>query len=138
MPLICPYCKSQKIHYVIQSIYNSEGKGEKNLYTIECELGHHLGIAAMIEINPNKTEKKPSGMMQAVNKVEADRTRKAKEKKAANTIQQKEQPPAYKPVDNGPYGATGKNQSQAPNMDEPANPAEDPEFSDPEADQSLE
>lgn len=137
MPLICPHCKSQKIHYVIQPIYNSEGKGEKNLYTIECELGHHLGIAEMKEIDLNKPEKKPSGMMQAVNKVEADRSRKAQEKKAANPMQQKEQPPVYKPFDNGPFGATGKNQSQDSNMDEPATPEEDPEFSDPEADQSL-
>jgi hypothetical protein len=138
MPLICPHCNSQKIHYVIQSIYNSKGKDEKNLYTIECEQGHHLGIAAMREIDPNKPEKKSGGIIQAVNKVDANRAKKAQEKIAANPIQQKEQPPAYKPVDNGSYGAAKNNQNQVSNTDEPATPVEDPESSDPEADQSLE
>lgn len=136
MPLICPHCNSQKIHYVIQSIYNSEGKGEKNLYTIECEQRHYLGIAEMRDIDPNKPEKKPGGIIKGVNKVDADRAKKAQEKMIANPIDQKEQPPAYKPVNNGPYGATNNNQNQVSNTDEPAIPSEDPESSDPGADQS--
>ncbi len=138
MPLICPHCNSQKIHYEIQAIFNIDGEGEKNLYTIICENGHLLGIPELRDNDQNKQEKKPSGMMQGVNKVEADRTRKAQEKMAANPLQQKEQPSAYKPIDNGPYGATGKNQSQDSNIDKPVTPAEAPEFSAPEADQSLE
>ncbi len=134
MPLICPHCKSQKIHYVIQSIYNSEGKGEKNLYTIECEQGHHLGIAEMREIDLNKPEKKPGAMIQGVKKGEANLAKKAQEKMAANPIQQKEQPSAYKPVNKGPFGATGNDQSQDSNMGEPATPEEGPESSGPEVD----
>lgn len=129
MSLICHLCQSQKIHYVYQTITNTEGKGEKYLYTIECEQGHHLGIAEMREIDLNKPEKKPSAVMQGLKKGEANLAKKAQEKKAANSIQQKEQPPAYKPVNNGPYGATGNDQSQDSNMDEPATPEEGPESS---------
>ena len=123
MPLICPNCDSQKIHYEIQAIYNIEGEGGKNLYTINCENGHLLGVPELRDMDQNKQEKKPSAMMQGIKKGEANIAKNSQEKMAANPIQQKEQPSAYKPSDNGPYGATGKNQDS--NMDDPATPEED-------------
>lgn len=135
MALLCPQCKSQKLHYTSQTITNIDGKAEKNLFTIECEQGHHLGIAELRDIDKNKPSKPANGIMQGIKQAQKGQP---KSQVKPSSIQQKEQPPTYIPVDNGSYGAAKNNQNQVSNTDEPATPLEDPESSDPEADQSLE
>ncbi len=132
MALVCPQCKSQKIHYTSQIITNIDGQVEKYLYTIECEQGHHLGIAELSDIDKKKAPKPANGIMQGIK--QAQKVQPKPEVKP-NPVQQKKQAPAYKPLDNRSYGATNNNQNQVSNTDEPATPEEDLASSDPEADQ---